>query len=85
MLDSGALTAGSVESSDSNNRGAILAVHSMFGFFGGALGGPVIGFVLDRSHGEVDLQTWMLALITMSMGSLAVFFIQVQFWKTKKN
>ena len=84
MLDSGALTAGSVESSDADSRGAILAVHSMFGFFGGALGGPVVGFVLDKSKGEVDFQTWMLALMTMSIGSLIVFFIQVRFWPIRE-
>ena len=80
MLDSGALTAGAVESSDDHNRGAVLAVHSMVGFFGGALGGPVIGFVLDNFGGETSPEAWFYAVIFMGLGSLLVFIIQTKFW-----
>ena len=80
MLDSGALTAGTVETSDENNRGAVLAVHSMIGFSGGALGGPVIGTILDNFGGESSQFAWLCALITMGLGSLVVFAIQIRYW-----
>jgi MFS family permease len=51
MLDSGALTTGTVEAGDAYDRGALLAVHSMIGFGGGALGGPVVGYILDQAGG----------------------------------
>ena len=79
MLDSGALTAGAVESSDPDNRGAILAVHSMIGFTGGALGGPLIGGIIDLLGGENSLIAWQFALIAMGLGSLIVFIIQFKF------
>ena len=79
MLDSGALTAGAVESSDPENRGAVLAVHSMIGFTGGALGGPLIGGIVDLMGGENSAIAWQLALITMGCGSLIVFIIQFKF------
>ena len=79
MLDSGALTAGAVESSDPDNRGAILAVHSMIGFTGGALGGPLIGGIVDLLGGENSLIAWQFALIAMGLGSLIVFIIQFKF------
>ena len=79
MLDSGALTAGAVESSDSDNRGAVLAVHSMIGFSGGALGGPLIGSIIDFLGGENSLIAWQCALIAMGLGSLIVFIIQFKF------
>ena len=47
MLDSGALTAGTVSASDDSERGAILAVHSIIGFSGGAVAGPVAISVLN--------------------------------------
>ena len=79
MLDSGALTAGAVESSDPDNRGAVLAVHSMIGFSGGALGGPLIGGIIDFFGGEHSLIAWQCALIAMGLGSLIVFIIQFKF------
>jgi MFS family permease len=85
MLDSGALTAGSVESSEIDNRGAVLAVHSMIGFCGGALGGPIIGFILDISGGETNLTAWQISIIAMSVGSIAVMLIQLNFWLRKSH
>jgi len=84
MLDSGAITAGAVESSDQHNRGAVLAVHSMVGFSGGAIGGPLIGAILDNFGGESSQFAWFCALITMGLGSLIVFLIQVQHWSKSK-
>ena len=76
MLDSGALTAGSVESSDQDNRGAVLAVHSMIGFLGGAMGAPVIGLCLDVFGSKNSADAWFFAILCMGLGSLAVFSIQ---------
>ena len=80
MLDSGALTAGAVESSDKHNRGAVLAVHSMIGFSGGAIGGPLIGTILDNFGGESSQFAWLCALLAMGIGSFVVFAIQVRHW-----
>ena len=80
MLDSGALTAGAVESSDPDNRGAVLAVHSMIGFMGGAFGGPVIGVVLDKFGGGNSYIAWFSVLIAMGIGSFLVLLIQLRFW-----
>ena len=80
MLDSGALTTGTVEAGDANDRGALLAVHSMIGFGGGALGGPVIGYVLDHTGGVSTIDAWFYAVLAMGAGSVFVFFVQRYFW-----
>ncbi len=81
MLDSGALTTGTVEAGDAHDRGALLAVHSMIGFGGGALGGPVVGHVLDRTGGVGAIDAWFYAVLAMGAGSVIVFFVQRYFWR----
>ena len=81
MLDSGALTTGTVEAGDAYDRGALLAVHSMIGFGGGALGGPVIGYVLDQAGGASIMGAWLYALLAMGAGSAIVFAVQRHFWR----
>ncbi|MFZ9135156.1 MAG: MFS transporter, partial [Candidatus Puniceispirillaceae bacterium] len=81
MLDSGALTTGTVEAGDQHDRGALLAVHSMIGFGGGALGGPVVGYVLDQAGGADMIGAWFYALLAMGAGSAIVFSIQRYFWR----
>ena len=81
MLDSGALTTGTVEAGDRHDRGALLAVHSMIGFGGGALGGPVVGYVLDQAGGADMIGAWFYALLAMGAGSAIVFSIQRYFWR----
>ena len=81
MLDSGALTTGTVEAGDRHDRGALLAVHSMIGFGGGALGGPVVGYVLDQAGGADTIGAWFYALLAMGAGSAIVFSIQRHFWR----
>ena len=83
MLDSAALTTGTVEAGDVHDRGALLAVHSMIGFGGGALGGPVIGYVLDRDGGIATIDTWFYAVLAMGVGSAIVFFVQRYFRRKK--
>ena len=84
MLDSGSLTTGTVEAGDATDRGALLAVHSMIGFGGGALGGPIIGYVLDHSGGVNALDAWTWALPAMGAGSAIVFLIQFYFWRLRR-
>lgn len=81
MLDSGALTTGTVEAGDANDRGALLAVHSMIGFGGGALGGPVVGYVLDHTGGVGTIDAWSYAVLAMGAGSVFVFFVQRYYWR----
>jgi len=81
MFDSGGLTAGTVSVSDPEDRGALLAVHSMIGFAGGAIGAPAIGYALDIAGGEESLLAWSLALLLMGVGSLMVSIIQSRYWK----
>ena len=63
--------------SKDDERGAILAVHSLFGFGSGALAGPIIGFVLDLNGGAESNFAWSLAFFAMGLGSLFVFLIQI--------
>ena len=46
ILDSGSLTTGTVVNGEPHDRGVRLALHSMVGFLGGAIGGPVVGLSL---------------------------------------
>ena len=75
MLDSASLTAGTVSRANEHDRGALLAVHTIIGFGGAALGAPAIGFVLDKAGGETDLHGWAIALMTTGLGSALVWLI----------
>ena len=70
VLDSGSLTTGTVINGKPENRGVRLALHSMVGFFGGALGGPIIGFVLDNFGGQTSHLAWFLSFLCLGLGSL---------------
>ena len=82
MLDSGALTAGTVTAAAEDERGALLAVHSMIGFTGGALGGPAVGIMLDLGH-DSPTDGWFLAILVMGVGSAIVAIIQWRFWRSR--
>ena len=81
MLDSGALTAGVVSVAGETDRGALLAVHSMVGFAGGALGGPAVGMMLDLGGGGDSLGAWSWALLVMGAGSAVVALVQWRAWR----
>jgi len=83
MLDSGALTAGTVAAAPAHERGALLAVHSMVGFSGGALGGPAVGLMLDLGGGETSMGAWFWAILIMSVGSAIVALIQWRAWRLR--
>ena len=76
MFDSGGLTAGTVSASDDYDRGALLAVHSMIGFAGGAIGAPIIGYVLDLTGGEGEIFAWSCALFVLGLGSILVLSLR---------
>ena len=78
MFDSGALTAGTVAASQDHERGATLALHSVIGFGGGALAGPIIGLILDLAGGSENSLAWSFAFITMGLGSFFVMMIQIR-------
>ena len=83
MLDSGALNAGTVTAAAPEERGALLAVHSMIGFAGGALGGPAVGLMLDIGGGKSDTSGWFWAILVMGAGSVVVALIQGHFWRRR--
>lgn len=68
--DSGALTTGAVAASREGERGATLAVHSILGFIGGAVGPLAVGFALDRMGGISNASAWSWAFGVMAAGSL---------------
>ena len=70
VLDSGSLTTGTVVNGKPEDRGVRLALHSMVGFFGGALGGPIIGFIFDNFGGQTSHLAWFLSFTCLGLGSL---------------
>jgi MFS family permease len=84
MMDSGALTTGTVSAAAPHDRGALLAVHSMIGFSGGALGGPAVGVMLDFTGGAESLDGWFWAMFVMGIGSVIVAIIQWRFWRRSR-
>jgi len=68
-LDSSSLTAGAAGSADPDRRGATLALHSMAGYAGGAVGPIVIGWILDLSGGMSPIG-WGLAFLHVAVIAL---------------
>jgi len=71
MSDSAALTGGVVAAAREGERGATLAMHSVFGFSGGFLGPLVVGLALDLTAGSGSIVGWGFAFMVMAAGSLA--------------
>ncbi len=69
MTDSGALTAGVVEVSGEEERGAMLAAHTFLGFLGATLGPPAVGLALDLGGGMESGVAWFLGFAAMAAGS----------------
>ena len=69
MTDSGALTAGVVEVSGEEERGAMLAAHTFLGFLGATLGPPAVGLALDIGGGIESGFAWFLGFAAMAAGS----------------
>ena len=70
QLDSAALTAGAIASSDQGRKGSTLGLHALVGFGGAAIGPLVFGVVLDFSGGLGEITAWGFAF--MSMGIIAL-------------
>jgi MFS family permease len=78
MTDSGALTAGVVEVSAEDERGAMLAAHTFLGFLGASLGPPAVGLALDLGGGVGNPSAWFWAFAAMAAGS--VFALASRWW-----
>jgi MFS family permease len=80
--DSGALTTGAVAASRAGDQGATLAVHSILGFIGGAVGPLVVGVGLDMGGGIATREAWYLGFLFMVAGSalaaLAISYLPVK-------
>ena len=84
MGDSAALTAGTVEAAPDGERGATLAMHSVFGFSGGFLGPLAVGLVLDLAGGQESYVGWGFACLAMASGSLvALLLLRFTLGKTR--
>ncbi len=59
--DSAILTIGTIQMAKQGQRGATLALHSLIGFGGAALGPLVFGVVLDASGGAEKVSSWGVA------------------------
>ncbi len=72
MSDSAALTAGLIESTPPQTRGAAMAVYSCAGFGAGFIAPLVFGAVLDLTGGKTDPLAWALAFGGLGIGCLVV-------------
>ena len=73
--DSGALTAGVVDAAERELAGATLALHSLVGFLGGALGPVAVGIVLGVAGGPAAPLAWLAAFAVMGFGSALAAFV----------
>ena len=67
--DSGALTAGIVSAARADEQGATLAIYSLVGFMGGAIGPLLVGSVHDRGGGIGSGYAWLLGFAAMGTGT----------------
>jgi hypothetical protein len=75
--DSGAITAGLVEATPVEAQGSTLALHSLVGFVGGALGPIAVGIALSLVGGLASGTGWFVALAVMAAGSgVAAFAVR---------
>jgi MFS family permease len=70
MSDSAALTAGLVETTPPQARGAAMAVYSFAGFGAGFVAPLVFGAVLDLAGGKANAFAWGLAFGSLGIGCL---------------
>ena len=77
--DSSSLTAGTVGSAEPGRRGATMAMHSAFGYFGGFLGPLALGAILDLAGGASPAG-WGIAFIHVAVillvGPLALLILR---------
>jgi MFS family permease len=68
--DSGALTAGTIAIARPYEQGATLAIYSLVGFGGGAVGPLLVGGVLDLGGGFTTPHAWYAGFAAMAAGSV---------------
>jgi MFS family permease len=80
MADSATITAGTVAAARPHQRGTTMAVHSVLGFTGAAVGPLLFGAVLDAAGGSASLRGWGVAFLSMgvvvALGPLAVWSLR---------
>lgn len=80
QADSAVLTIGAVGSAGAGRRGATLAVHSLVGFGGAAMGPLILGAVLDAGGGMADVSGWGLAFASVGviglLGPVAILVLR---------
>ncbi|WP_119167136.1 MFS transporter [Algihabitans albus] len=69
MGDSGSLTAGAVGASDPEHRGALMAIHTLFGFGAGFVAPLAVGIVLDAAGGMEEPRAWAWAFALLAFGA----------------
>ena len=70
MADSGALTAGAVEVATPDAQGATLAIYTLVGFVGAAIGPLAVGTALDFGGGFRNAHAWYFGFAAMGAGSV---------------
>lgn len=68
MADSAALTAGVIGAAVPTQRGATMAVHSLFGFGAAFIAPVVFGLILDLAGGNTSVSAWGLAFASLGIG-----------------
>lgn len=68
--ESASVTAGALGNAAPGHRGATLALHSMLGFAGGAIGPVIFGVALDLAGGAGIRAAWAAAYIVLAVGTL---------------
>lgn len=67
--DAGALNGGVAAVTTPENRAAVLALFSLFGFVSGFLGPVAVGLALDAAGGTNNASAWFWAFVVMAIGS----------------
>lgn len=70
MGDSGALTAGAVEAAAPDAQGATLAIYTLVGFVGAAIGPLAVGTALDLGGGFRNVYAWYFGFAAMGAGAV---------------
>jgi len=65
--DSSAITGGVIHSADPERKGATLALYSLIGFSGAAIGPALFGVVLDLAGGETLPSAWVTAFAVIAV------------------
>ena len=76
MADSATLTAGFVQASPEEVKGAAMGLYSLLGFGAGAVGPAIFGAVLDLAGGLTEPIAWVFGYLAIGAGCLLYPFVQ---------